>query len=70
MSYEFLKKLDELESVGYKRDEIKSMKDYCQDQEFEEEAVIDDLEDITDSSIIEHLESLYQWDDKKKRGFC
>eukprot|EP00486_Rosalina_sp_Unknown_P012314 CAMPEP_0201582732 /NCGR_PEP_ID=MMETSP0190_2-20130828/89694_1 /ASSEMBLY_ACC=CAM_ASM_000263 /TAXON_ID=37353 /ORGANISM="Rosalina sp." /LENGTH=608 /DNA_ID=CAMNT_0048023275 /DNA_START=18 /DNA_END=1841 /DNA_ORIENTATION=- len=66
---EFWNKLNYLLTVGYKEDVIKSFKDYCLDEVFDEDSIIDDLDDVLDSSIIEHLQGIYNWNDKKLNDF-
>lgn len=65
----FLNKLQYLLSVGYDQNIINSFKDYCLDEEYDEEGTIDDFDDVKDSSIIEHLENIYNWNDQQRNDF-
>ena len=68
-SQRFWNKLNYLLTVGYKQDVIDAFKKYCLDEDFDEEAITDDFDDITDSSITEHLQETYDWKDKKRNDF-
>ena len=68
-SQRFWNKLNYLLSVGYKQDVIDAFKNYCIDEDFDEEAITDDFDDITDSSITEHLQETFEWKNKKRNDF-
>ena len=68
-SARFWNKLQYLLNVGYNQDVIDTFKNYCLDEDFDEEAIIDDFDDITDSSISEHLQETYEWKDRKRSDF-
>ena len=68
-SQRFWNKLNYLLTVGYNQDVIDTFKNYCLDEDFDEEAITDDFDDITDSSITEHLQENYDWNDKKRNDF-
>ena len=50
----FWERLDYLLQIGYKEDSIKAFKDYCLDQEWDEDSIIEDLDDALDSNIMDH----------------
>ena len=69
VSEAFWNKLQYLLYVGYNQDVIDACKQFCLDQEYDEEGIIDDFDDIGDTSITENLQEMYHWDDRKKNDF-
>ena len=63
----FLRKLQYLFTVGYNQETIKACKEYWEEEDFDQEGVTDDLDDINDSQIIEHLQKEYALDDERKK---
>eukprot|EP01083_Nonionella_stella_P073653 199374_1 len=65
----FVNKLQYLLTVGYTNEVINAFTGYCQDQGFDLDTVEDDLETIQESSIVDHLQEIYDWNGKKANDF-
>eukprot|EP00484_Ammonia_sp_Unknown_P022425 CAMPEP_0197053780 /NCGR_PEP_ID=MMETSP1384-20130603/27939_1 /TAXON_ID=29189 /ORGANISM="Ammonia sp." /LENGTH=666 /DNA_ID=CAMNT_0042486723 /DNA_START=2037 /DNA_END=4037 /DNA_ORIENTATION=+ len=65
----FLNKLQYLLTVGYDADIVESFRQYCTHEVFDEDAVMDDLDDRMDSSIIEHLQQTHSWNEQQVSDF-
>eukprot|EP00485_Elphidium_margaritaceum_P000038 CAMPEP_0202690744 /NCGR_PEP_ID=MMETSP1385-20130828/5637_1 /ASSEMBLY_ACC=CAM_ASM_000861 /TAXON_ID=933848 /ORGANISM="Elphidium margaritaceum" /LENGTH=678 /DNA_ID=CAMNT_0049346035 /DNA_START=44 /DNA_END=2080 /DNA_ORIENTATION=+ len=65
----FARKLHYLLTVGYTDDIIETIKSFCLTEVFDEVAVMDDLEDILDSAILEHLQQKYEWSEEQLSEF-
>ena len=63
------KQLKYLLTAGYNQDTIDSFQNYCNQESFEHENIIDDLEDISESSIIEYLQEVYNWNQQQTKDF-
>eukprot|EP01084_Bolivina_argentea_P049278 90648_1 len=64
-----IEKLKYLLTVGYRQEIINSFEDYCIREVFDEDSVVDDLEELEDSSIMEHLQQIYKWNDEEIISF-